>query len=1019
MKILFLSDLHYQSEAQTRSQQNELFQTLAEQLSGQEIDLCVFGGDLLHRFNAKYDQVFHYLKERVFDKIKPMKIVVTCGNHDIYRKHIKPMFKDYVSSIDSNIKLNSFVKDDLSKQFSDNISHISDYNNTIRTQINPRTMGDLFYLEEVEVNKKKIALVSINTAWTSFEAASDYGNLLFPTTIVYEIIKMLKGFDLKLLVSHFSLSYLKEYNRIEIEKLLYKNFHFLFTGHTHRTGESIEFCSSDAIFSCRAPSCLSVNSPHNTGYVIIEVDPDDYSLQVQDNRYFEGKFILNYENTIDIPVSGSKKNAIDIRRALNNKYSNALEAVAKKLILYSQDNVEFQDIFTEPVLKPHEEVRNITKLTEEDKQTKADRPISYSELFSVDNFVLFGSEKSGKTMLLLKGFIDYLKNFTELRSIPLYVDLKTIYRKNVGNYHFNIKRLIKEEYNISDRLADAVLSSYKIVLLLDNYEPSSSVINSSIVGEIQSHANSKFILSISRRQNVCMKPTIDDLKYREVFIHGITRKQIRLLTEKWPSVQACNIEDIIEKLTSIFIQLNIHFNYWTVSLFLWIFERTSVVNIHSNVELIDLYIENLLDKTNLVFDLNKDFSFDNYKDFLAELAFYLYNNFEDAEYSASFSEIVKCFEEFKGKNIRIIADSRSVIEYILDKGIITSVGNDWYTFRLNGVFEYFLAYYMKKDESFRKKIIANDSLFLAFGNELEIYSGFRRNDLNLLNQIYLNTIQALERFMRKYPEYKDVSPEIDNFPKLMEELNAMTENATEMIKPLENSARDEIQDIMLPLSSIESGVKKKEQYSLSDIDTDILARHIFILSRIFRSMDAILDRKIIDEVFGFIVDQGCLLFFFFMKDLKKDSKDDKQLTALLDVLKCYSPIFSHTFLYDAVAHVNLEKLVKDHIQELKSSQDVNLYKLFILYFLIIEKNVKNNMNLIDEVIVICKKNNLLLNSIMLKLIYYVVFKCDTPDMESELKKRIIKINKVLNPKDKSARIVQMVDKTKLKEKMLE
>jgi hypothetical protein len=73
--------------------------------------------------------------------------------------------------------------------------------------------------------------------------------------------------------------------------------------------------------------------------------------------------------------------------------------------------------------------------------------------------------------------------------------------------------------------------------------------------------------------------------------------------------------------------------------------------------------------------------------------------------------------------------------------------------------------------------------------------------------------------------------------------------------------------------------------------------------------------------------------------------------------------------------------------------------------------------MIDESIVVCKKNHLLLNSILLKLIYYVVFKCEQPNTEAELKKRIIKVNKMLSPSERGAKIVQRVDKLKLKERL--
>ena len=73
-------------------------------------------------------------------------------------------------------------------------------------------------------------------------------------------------------------------------------------------------------------------------------------------------------------------------------------------------------------------------------------------------------------------------------------------------------------------------------------------------------------------------------------------EKIRTLTQKWSSIPENRKDVVIDKITQIFSQLNMPTNYWTVSLFLWIFEKTNETNFHNNFELIQLYIDGILDR---------------------------------------------------------------------------------------------------------------------------------------------------------------------------------------------------------------------------------------------------------------------------------------------------------------------------------------------------------------------------------------------------------------------------------------
>jgi len=64
--------------------------------------------------------------------------------------------------------------------------------------------------------------------------------------------------------------------------------------------------------------------------------------------------------------------------------------------------------------------------------------------------------------------------------------------------------------------------------------------------------------------------------------------------------------------------------------------------------------------------------------------------------------------------------------------------NERVTFRLNGIFEFFIAQSMSENNDFRDDLL-DDSVYLSFKNEFEIYGGIKNNDSDFLKKIYLKT----------------------------------------------------------------------------------------------------------------------------------------------------------------------------------------------------------------------------------------------------------------------------------------
>lgn len=144
-------------------------------------------------------------------------------------------------------------------------------------------------------------------------------------------------------------------------------------------------------------------------------------------------------------------------------------------------------------------------------------------------------------------------------------------------------------------------------------------------------------------------------------------------------------------------------------------------------------------------------SFEQIKTICGELSKHLFLYHELAIYSASSEDIIKIIDRIVVENDRISTSGKDIFNYLVECGILKEKEDgDLYVFRLNGFFEYFLALQMTKDLVFRNDIINDEAKYLAFKNQLEIYSGFRRDDLDFLSTIYQKSKIKLDPIFINY-----------------------------------------------------------------------------------------------------------------------------------------------------------------------------------------------------------------------------------------------------------------------------
>lgn len=1003
MKILHLSDLHFQENHEKKF--IKYFNLLLNELEEDFIDLLIFSGDLVDKKGCDLQTAYSFFSNSFVQNLKnkDIKIYFCCGNHDIDRRLISQLFKNFIDDLKNEEDLYNFIINNDNNDFTNNLKHINEYNELVKLNFPPnKTLYNLvdFYFFPFS-NNKNISVVSLNLSWLSYNE-DNYGKLWFCENILDEITNEIKSYDFKILLIHQPLRFLHQSIFKSFTSKIYRSFDCIFSGHTHQEEISAIINSTGGILNCGASSISDVYSiKYPIGSTLLNIDLDTFQVSYKSFEYNKSidkvKSILI--DDIFIPVDKEKRLRIKIFNTLLNKKDSIIDEANTRFIPSFNEDVNFTDLFTFPIIR--KEILNLDIKVKDEKVKKA-KNIEYKDLLNDESSIIFGKDKSGKSSLLYILCIDFIKNISVFRIIPIIVDMSFYYN---NNDNLNIKNIIKAFYNLSNVDLEFIISNYKIKFLLDNFKESEKEINSNFFNELSNLLNFSFTVTCqdSHIDSSCLDiiPT-----QNELHIHDITKRKIREITEKWPITGNYNKDDIVEKLTTIFKQLNIHFNFWTVSLFLWIFEKTGSVNLHNNVELIDLYVENLLEKSNLVLSLqSQTFSYENYREFLAKTAYFLYSSRENNNYSCTYTDLIKLFDQYSHENIRVVADSRDIIDYILRKGIIIRKEIDNYTFRLNGVFEYFLARHMLSSPTFKENVINNCNTFLSFKNELEIYSGFNRSDSELLIQLYFNTINAHNLLIKKISSFDD--NEIDfskSDSKIFTDLQEVIKDIKDQIKPLTYDQKDEIEDNLTGDIEINSEVHAKLTYNIDDIDSDLYLMHLSILSRVFRNLDRINDTDTIFEILNFIVEQTCYAIVFALEELllkfKNNAKNQDKMEELIDFFRSFSPLFIHTFLFDELAHPTLENLIFQKVADLKSDYDHNQLLIFIYYFLLIEFDPYKYRNLIDELIDNIKSHTILY-SIFTKLILYVAFKCNGKEhLEKELHKELEKVYKKLFPTKK-------------------
>ena len=1032
MRILHLSDFHYKSAEKDVAAQNLLVEKLLDSIpSDSKIDYFLFTGDLVFSGTNPEDFVLAYnsLIKRIREKFNLSKAnVFLCpGNHDVDRKSVSQPLKKYIRDFQNSDQITKLVEERKEDEYGLSMKPTQNWHSFERSfykrgeekgtdEINP-----LFSIHYRELERWKIGFICINTAWCS-TGDDDRNNLFFPKSELEKALEKLnkKKVHFKFLLLHHPLTDLRDFNKIDIEDLIYSEFHFMFSGHLHKREDFIRLMQSEGIFGSYAHAAFTKKQDGKIGYSLFDIDLDTLDIITRKYIYdFDERTFLNLkEMHCTLPLNEAKKDQIKIFKTLRKRLQEITEN-ANDIFVEAKGHSSrkgFAELFVDPVLKRQPQVEATSQLSSSSR-------IELKKLYEFHNFIVYGKDKTGKTSLLYKLMIEMLSGFNQVGEIPFYIDLNE-YRINVKG--LDIVKLFSRFIEHSNQSTQKIFTNYNVKFLLDNFDPNKTEILEILSNFFSTYKRCRYVIVAD--QTLAQSYEIVDFGlngYEKLFIHDISRTEIRLLTKKWPNIPDIKQDEFVDKIVDVLKQHSMPFNFWTLSIFLWIYSGKNTLNFNNNSELLELYIDDILDRNKLASDPQNRFSYQNYKLLLSELANELLLEYREHNYSMEYSDLINFTVSFKEQNPRRVGNPSEIVSYLLERGILKKIDNDFVTFRLNGVFEYFIAYNFIENKSFLEEILGDDTYYLSFRNEFEIYSGFQRSESEnkeFLKKVFNKTKTAFHELnsrmegnldLRLGDKLKD-KPLID----LSQHINEIV-NSTDVM-PLSENEKDEILEEMSPSLIRDVEVQQKKIYDVSIKKFDILERYLVINGRVFRSVENIKDVKLINEVFDFIIDSACNLGFLIIEEMEA-SLDEKNIEdfdyrnpkkLIFQLINNYLPNVVQSFVQDAIGHLNLEAIINSKISELKINSLANQYKLFILYCLLLDSDLKKYKHHIDDIISISKMG-LIKSSLLAKLFYLMMFKSyDDDKMIAYLREKMREISLDINPKTDMKKFDSSFEKTR-------
>lgn len=735
MRILHISDLHYEKSNDYQKVIDALCQDINITAKEKSIDAIVCTGDVANKGKtSKSAEIVSILKQIQAAAEKDCPMIICPGNHDMDLASRDEIYQGIYERITSSQEANKVV----SRASSDNIhlfGHIENYIKIARSiDENYYTENLLFFVKKITHNNIKVGFASLNSSWTTKGGGvQDYGHLFIGDTQIDSVLQELNDCQIKIAIMHHTLEWLSADERTAIQRSLSANFDALLCGHNHENNANQLFSNVGTLFTSNT-GCIYQSSKYFNGYSIIDLDFQEKKWDVQAREYYYQR--NEFDDSLRFARNGRKSYQINNNLETGGivipgaVMTAAQQRANTKLLSYSASDVapkQVGAIFVEPPLALVSEKKFVTQ--EQDDNKTNELSVSISEIAEKNRDVLFlGKRESGKTILLHQIAVNRFMEFYGNAHLSLIIDIGTLPRLTLNAIIENALTFIDGELTKKDLVG--LLNAGNILIGLDNIQLHNHEHVNLISEFCKTYPNARYIF-------VASEEIIDEMSLDSppsfgrnplvVYIHSLKNKQIKELVCKWFGDQSNLSRQKIKTVDQLINKLNIPKTPFLVSVLLWVIEQKPNVNLINQASAVEVLIEGLLEK----FKESKSRSeYDStiQQHFLADFALNIDQKETEWVTSLEFEEFV--VQYFKKKGLEV--STRGFTDELLRKGLLFE-NNRKISFKFDCFRAFFLA----------KKFSENSNLWKAaldeykigkYITELDLFTGLHRNRMDVLEE---------------------------------------------------------------------------------------------------------------------------------------------------------------------------------------------------------------------------------------------------------------------------------------------
>lgn len=982
MKLYHISDIHLNRSflSDWRSYIRKAFVDYVNQnMSSDGVIVCT--GDLIDKAGSDWGNAkdaFQVFREEIIDPIirdtgiSIDRFVFCPGNHDIERdrdeSYVRTGVRNEIKEKGS-FEIIKYVNEILENNYGTS-KRILEYNAFIQSlysacsNVHISNLGLAFHYT---IDGKKVGIAAFNSVWDSCDDRDHEYGLAIGEPQYNRLKDDLDSCDVKIAAVHHPLDWFS-YERNTVVSWMIHDFSLVLMGHIHENETGMSQKPNGTYAYNISPSFsadirgtsrtyvngfteidLSLNSQDVVcRYLIFDLKERVYKLNTE---YCEGgEFEFSYRR------DGTNLAAL-VTRCLKHVEKEFFPKIDSSLIPQKAQAIQtLDDAFVMPPLR-----RN-----GDDSQN--DYPLS-TILSSTSNIVLFGNSESGKTVLLYKCLMEFVRNYSIFQRIPVYIDFSV-------NANQEYETIIKNFLFCSSKEVSKLVEEGKIVLLVDNY---------SVAPEYRDRK--KALYRFLAEKPIRMISTVEyelsdtipmsfvngnEIPVESYFIHQFSASKVKELMEKW-SPQDDSMKRItkIEKMVDKFCSYSLPCSAMSVSLYLWCTEDSSRAPINS-AYLLDIYLEIILEKLSLNNVYRDSFNYNNKCNLLGYIAYQCNQHLiENPNFVLTKGMLVRMTEDYLNAVGQTQFKADSIVEYFIKQKVFIQDGNEIH-YAHACFFYFFLAKRMISNKDFRDEVMSEENYF-KYERVLDYYSGLVMSDKEWLETLLMRFDTY---FSNAYEAVQQIDID-DFFTKIVEGDNnkRFTPIAASVSPTKVISSKPTVQEVEKRTLSVSDDRLGHIKDKISRDGVLSMSNLIVMMSKALRNLENIEDLSLKQKVYKSII-RNSLAYNVLTKDylafyannheglLPPSLADIKDVRTFLR----FMPFIFQFNLYDMLGTPKLLSIFENKLRDDMSSQTSDVERYFTLAMMWDTANVKYEKEyrrMIRSV-----SNNSVQDYLLLKLLYH-------------------------------------------------